>query len=59
MSILSKLDVDLQLKKDKNEVEVDRLYGWDIDVADTWYEYCPRSLADKDAFYQDSSWRHF
>lgn len=59
MSKLGNSDFSLQLTNDQNRVEADRFYGWDIDVADCWYQHCPVSLNDRDAFYEDSSYRFF
>jgi hypothetical protein len=57
--MLNKNDDQWQIDKDKATTQNDRFYGWEIDVAGTWYQYCPHSLNDRDSFYADSSYRFY
>ncbi len=59
MSKLNDRDCQRQIDKDDCSNENDRFYGWELDVSDTWYLYCPKTLNDRDSFYADSSWRFF
>ena len=60
MSQLNNLDNEKQEWSDEYALEVDRYYGWEIDVSDTWYDgLWTKKLGELDCYYHYSDFRYF
>jgi len=60
MSKLNKLDCIRQDELDQSDLNYDHLYGWEIDVSDTWYlNLYTKKLGELDCYYHFSHLERF